>query len=32
MSPSILNSFLPGDEVQELAPTLSRVGLVLQYC
>ena len=31
MSPSILNCFLQGDEVQELAPASSRVGLVLQY-
>ena len=31
MSPSILNTFLTGDEVQELAPTPSRVGQVLQY-
>ena len=29
--PSILNWFLQGDEVQELAPALSRVGLALQY-
>ena len=29
--PSILNWFLPGDEVQELAPALSRVDPVLQY-
>ena len=29
--PSILNWFLQGDEVQELAPASSRVGLVLQY-
>ena len=28
---SILNWFLPGDGTQELAPVLSRVGLVLQY-
>ena len=27
----ILNWFLSGDRVQELAPALSRVGLVLQY-
>ena len=31
VSPSILNSFLSGDEDLELAPALSRVGLVLQY-
>ena len=31
VSPSILNWFLQGDEVQELAPASSRVGLVLQY-
>ena len=31
MLPSILNLFLSGDEVQELAPASSRVGLVLQY-
>ena len=29
--PSILNWFLQGDEVQELAPASSRVGLALQY-
>jgi hypothetical protein len=29
--PSILNSFLSGDKDMELAPALSRVGLVLQY-
>ena len=29
--PSRLNWFLQGDRVQELAPALSRVGLVLQY-
>ena len=29
--PSILNWFLPGDEVQELAPASSRVDPVLQY-
>ena len=29
--PSILNWFLQGDRVQELAPALSRVDLVLQY-
>ena len=29
--PSILNWFLEGDRVQELAPALSRVDLVLQY-
>ncbi len=29
--PSILNWFLQGDKVQELAPALSRVGLALQY-
>ena len=29
--PSILNWFLQGDRVQELAPALSWVGLVLQY-
>ena len=28
---SILNWFLKGDRVQELAPALSRVGLTLQY-
>ena len=32
MLPSILNLFLTGDEVEELAPALSRVGLALQYC
>ena len=31
VSPSILNWFLKGDEVQELAPASSRVGLALQY-
>ena len=31
MPPSILNLFLTGDDVEELAPALSRVGLVLQY-
>jgi len=31
VSPSILNLFLLGDEVKELAPALSWVGLVLQY-
>ena len=31
MPPSILNSFLSGDKDMELAPALSRVGLVLQY-
>ena len=31
VSPSILNWFLQGDEVQELAPASSRVGLALQY-
>ena len=31
VSPSILNRFLQGDEVQELAPASSRVGLALQY-
>ena len=31
MPPSILNLFLTGDRVEELAPALSRVGLVLQY-
>ena len=30
--PSILNWFLQGDEVQELAPASSRVGLALQCC
>ena len=29
--PSILNWFLEGDRVQELAPALSRVDLALQY-
>ena len=31
MSSSILILFLIGDEVQELAPAASRVGLALQY-
>ena len=31
VAPSILNWFLPGEWVQELAPTYSWVGLVLQY-
>ena len=31
VSPSILNWFLTGEWVQELAPTRSRVGLALQY-